>query len=152
MASKQMEEFHTMNALLIRHAMAGKRSAWVGDDRLRPLDQRGRQQADELVEKLKLYAVKRIFSSGYLRCTQTIEPLAGRLGLSIEIAPELEEGTESTEIERFLEMHKGDLAVYCTHGDVIEAVLEPGIPNKKAGIWILLQVNGRPRPLRYIAP
>jgi 8-oxo-(d)GTP phosphatase len=31
--------------VLVRHASAGDRPEWEGDDRLRPLDKRGRKQA-----------------------------------------------------------------------------------------------------------
>src|SRR4051794_27845038 len=34
--------------LLVRHAKAGERSAWHGDDRLRPLDPAGQEQTEEL--------------------------------------------------------------------------------------------------------
>ena len=34
-----------MIVLLVRHARAGDRSEWEGDDRLRPLDKKGRRQA-----------------------------------------------------------------------------------------------------------
>ena len=37
----------------IRHASAGDRDTWIGDDRARPLDDQGRQQAAALVELLR---------------------------------------------------------------------------------------------------
>jgi phosphohistidine phosphatase SixA len=41
--------------LLIRHARAGKPDEWSGDDRRRPVDERGRGQAADLVEALSDY-------------------------------------------------------------------------------------------------
>ena len=41
-----------MSLLLIRHALAGHRNAWEGDDRVRPVDDRGRLQSDALVDAL----------------------------------------------------------------------------------------------------
>jgi len=81
-----------MPLLVIRHARAGDRDDWRGDDRERPLDKRGRRQADALVEELEGYPISRILSSPYDRCVQTVEPLATRRGLAIEQRDELDEG------------------------------------------------------------
>ena len=67
-----------MIVLLVRHARAGDREKWEGDDRLRPLDRKGRRQAEGLVELLAEYPIERLLSSQYLRCIQTFEPLAAR--------------------------------------------------------------------------
>jgi 8-oxo-dGTP diphosphatase len=69
--------------LLVRHADAGSRSDWAGDDRLRPLDDCGRLQADELVRLLAHFDPTEIISADYVRCRQTVEPLAEALGLPI---------------------------------------------------------------------
>jgi Histidine phosphatase superfamily (branch 1) len=81
-----------MPLLVIRHARAGDRDDWRGDDRERPLDKRGRRQADALVEELEGYPISRILSSPYDRCVQTVEPLATRRRLAIEQRDELGEG------------------------------------------------------------
>ena len=86
--------------LLIRHARAGERDNWSGDDRRRPLDERGRRQASDLVGALAGHRLTRILSSPYDRCVQTVEPLAQARGLEVEIRDELgeeqqlEEGVE----------------------------------------------------------
>ncbi|MEZ5252003.1 MAG: phosphoglycerate mutase family protein [Ilumatobacteraceae bacterium] len=67
-----------MTLFLIRHAKAGSRSDWDDDDRLRPLSNKGRVQADQLAVVLAAVAPSRLVSSPYLRCVQTLEPL-GRL-------------------------------------------------------------------------
>ena len=69
-----------MTLLLIRHASAGDRNDWVGDDLLRPLDGRGRSQASRLPELLGDYEIARVLSSPALRCVQTVEPLAALAG------------------------------------------------------------------------
>jgi 8-oxo-dGTP diphosphatase len=38
--------------VLVRHGSAGDADTWEGDDRLRPLDGKGRKQAARLVEVL----------------------------------------------------------------------------------------------------
>ena len=52
--------------LFVRHGSAGDREQWVGDDRLRPLDEKGRRQAAELVTTLEPYAVERVLSSPFV--------------------------------------------------------------------------------------
>ncbi|MGZ4410227.1 MAG: SixA phosphatase family protein, partial [Gaiellaceae bacterium] len=77
--------------LLVRHASAGDRYEWEDDDGLRPLDERGRRQANELVDLLEQYEVTRLFSSPALRCVQTVEPFAQARGFDIEVRDELSE-------------------------------------------------------------
>ena len=51
--------FH-MTVYLVRHAVAGDRGRWLGNDRLRPLARDGRHQAADLVDALaQLVAVSR---------------------------------------------------------------------------------------------
>ena len=64
-----------MSVILLRHASAGDRSTWDGDDMLRPLDKRGRKQAAKLRDELRSRGVKRVVSSPYVRCMQTVAPL-----------------------------------------------------------------------------
>jgi 8-oxo-(d)GTP phosphatase len=110
-----------MSVVLLRHASAGDRDAWVGDDRLRPLDKRGREQARALADRLRAQGVERVFSSPYVRCTQTVAPLG------LEIVPD-ERLAEGAPVEATLELLRDlDAAVACTHGDVIEAVLGHGL-------------------------
>jgi phosphohistidine phosphatase SixA len=122
-----------MSVILLRHASAGDRNDWHGDDRLRPLDKRGRKQAERLRDVLLARDVKRVLSSPYVRCTQTVAPL----GLDIEPDDRLAEGASP---EGTLELLAAlDGAVACTHGDVIEALLGRSLP--KGGAVVL--VDGR---------
>lgn len=113
-----------MSVLLLRHARAGERAAWTGDDRLRPLDERGLRQALALRE-LAQRAIGRIVSSPYRRCVETVEPLAEALGIPIELDDRLAEGA-STQLALVL-LGELDGGLACTHGDVIEAVLGYGL-------------------------
>lgn len=106
-----------MSVVLLRHASAGDRDKWDGDDRLRPLDKRGRAQAKALRDRLRAAGVTRALSSPYVRCVQTLEPL----GLDIELDERLAEGAPRSETLALLA--EADGAVACTHGDVIENVI-----------------------------
>jgi len=54
---------------------------------------------------------------------QTVEPLAELLGLSVQVAPELFEGSSSSRSIEFVRSFTGQSVVLCSHGDVIPDVL-----------------------------
>lgn len=133
-----------MTLLLVRHAVAVRRRDWAGPDDLRPLAPRGYRQADALSESLASYAVERILSSPYVRCLETVQPLAARLGLPVEPVAELAEGSGRAMTAR------GGLAgsvVLCTHGDVVPELLaalasksvpdDGDPPCAKASTWVV---------------
>jgi histidine phosphatase superfamily protein (branch 1) len=110
-----------MPLLVIRHARAGDRDDWRGDDRERPLDKRGRRQADALVEELEGYPLSRILSSPYDRCVQTVEPLAAQRGLAIEQRDELgEDGLSSGAV--LVRSLIGQPVAVCVHGGLSDVV------------------------------
>src|SRR5258708_26004837 len=73
-----------MGIYLVREADAGGRFSWPGPDRLRPLTAIGWQQAQELAERLDGVSIARIVSSPWLRCQQTVLPLAEARQLPID--------------------------------------------------------------------
>jgi 8-oxo-dGTP diphosphatase len=117
-----------MPLLLVRHAKAGNRQDWAGDDRLRPLSAAGSRQADELARHLAPYRPSRVLSSPYVRCRGTVAPLAEKVGVAVEDVPELAEGhsREAAALMRRLaaDLEAGDAVVLCSHGDVIPEVLD----------------------------
>lgn len=112
-----------MTLLFLRHAHAGDRTQWQGDDRRRPLSDRGREQATAVVSLYTDRDVDRILTSPSTRCVQTVEPLAAARGIAIEEVDELAEGTPPDTVGRLLRDLAGTDAVLCTHGDVIELVM-----------------------------
>jgi 8-oxo-dGTP diphosphatase len=140
-----------MTVLLVRHGEAGKRSRWAGDDRLRPLDDHGRLQAARLAEALTPRGVERVLTSPYIRCRQTVEPLADALGLPVEERVELAEGAEVADVRRLVGGLRGTVAVLCTHGDVIEGLL--GEESEKGSTWVLeSHADGGLSPREYLRP
>jgi 8-oxo-dGTP diphosphatase len=124
-----------VTSVLLRHASAGDRDRWPVADRLRPLDQRGRLQAAALVEILRPLGVSRVVSSPYVRCIETVQPLAAALELQLEADHRLAEGAGSAALEVVREPG----VVCCTHGDIVEAVLGRGL--KKAAAVVLEGVD-----------
>ena len=114
-----------MSVLLVRHAEAGDRDRWGPRDDLRPLDADGETQARALVDQLAEFAVDRVLSSPFVRCTQTVAPLAAARGLTVEPAGELAEGEGPAALALVHRLLPGpDYSILCTHGDVVEEVLD----------------------------
>ncbi|HUG83952.1 MAG TPA: histidine phosphatase family protein [Euzebya sp.] len=130
---------------LVRHAKAHSRDRWWGrPDRERPLTDVGMDQARALAAVLRDgEPIVRLFSSPWLRCTQTLDPLADQIGLQVVDIEELGEvislpvhdggdawvtsawlgGRAVAFINRVLAQHAGRRVVACSHGDVIPAVV-----------------------------
>lgn len=114
----------TTTVLLLRHASAGSRDEWAGDDDDRPLDGRGREQALAAADVLPAYGPHRLLSSPVLRCVETVRPLAERLGLAIEGDPTLSEPTHERDPDAVVETLQrlgvgSEPAVACSQGGAI---------------------------------
>jgi 8-oxo-dGTP diphosphatase len=108
---------------LVRHAKAGSRRDWNDDDELRPLSKAGRKQSDQIAERLHRRGITALVSSPYVRCVQTLDPLAGRCGLTVTIDDRLAEGNDFRGAIDLLSALP-DGAVLCSHGDIVPAVIE----------------------------
>jgi phosphohistidine phosphatase SixA len=121
--------------LIIRHARAGERAEWSGDDRRRPLDKRGREQAADLVGALSDYEVARVLSSPYDRCVQTVEPLAEARGLEVEIRDELGEERQLEDGVELVRSLLGQDVAVCGHGGLSDELV--GVSQKKGETLVL---------------
>ena len=126
--------------LVIRHGWAGDSSEWEGDDRLRPLDKRGRRQAEALVESLAQFPFARILSSPYDRCVQTVEPLAAARGLPIESREELGEDRQAREGAALARSLVGEDVAICVHGGLSDAAFGE---RQKKGETLVVDDDGR---------
>jgi len=120
--------------VVVRHASAGERDAWAAPDAARPLDARGRSQAEALVEQLSSFDVDRIVSSPSVRCVQTLEPLARRRGVELELSEELAEGAGPDSVRAVALSLGGTAAVLCGHGPELEPLL--GRTQKAASVVV----------------
>jgi 8-oxo-dGTP diphosphatase len=105
---------------LVRHAKAGSRERWTAPDRDRPLSPPGRIQAVALVDVLRPNTVS-IRSSPYLRCMETVAPLAEAMGLQVQPEDRLAEGADPGWALAELAAVPG--SVLCTHGDVMGSIV-----------------------------
>jgi broad specificity phosphatase PhoE len=137
-----------MTLYLVRHAQAGSRQNWDGDDDThRPLTSFGRNQAADMVGVLADVPLDAIFTSPYLRCVETAAPLGARRSIPVEVVDALAEGPADRAIA-LVEQNRHRNALFCSHGDIIPALLEylvatfqvdlgPRPRCQKSSIWII---------------
>ncbi|MEN8158954.1 MAG: histidine phosphatase family protein [Myxococcota bacterium] len=107
---------------MVRHGRAEKRSRWDGPDALRPLTGDGLRHAERIGLKLNRNRPDRLLASPYLRCRQTLEPLAHRLGLGIETREWLAKGEDAGKAADLLQRERGRRIVCCTHADMLSSL------------------------------
>jgi 8-oxo-(d)GTP phosphatase len=77
-----------MPLVIVRHASAGSKAAWAGDDLARPLDPGGAAAAQVLAGLLaRIAPAARVISSPAARCVQTVAPFAAQVRRRVEQAP-----------------------------------------------------------------
>jgi 8-oxo-dGTP diphosphatase len=146
----------TATVLLTRHAKAGSRAQWEGDDDLRPLSGSGREQVRQLTTFLPLFGPDRIVTAPPLRCRDTVVPLSELLGLPIAEEPLLGERDywpdPASGLARFCELAaKPGVTLVSSQGgvipDVVAALVEASprshgvdpdtVAAKKGSTWVL---------------
>ncbi len=147
---------------LIRHAKAKNRLTWEELDDLRPLTKRGRREALAIAARLGEEPVARLVSSPFVRCLQTLEPLAVALELPIETTDELAEGADAERAAELLLTLAGSERpiACCTHGDVlfgvVDVVARAGVPldgprvAPVASAWVLEVEGGQFVRARFV--
>ncbi|MBA2389265.1 MAG: NUDIX hydrolase [Geodermatophilaceae bacterium] len=155
-----------VRVLLVRHARAGASEEWSGPDDQRPLDHRGVAEARALADVLPVFCPDQVASADPVRCLQTVQPLAERLGLPVRAASVFGE-------ERYLEapgaalnalvslLGAESVTALCSQGGVIPDLLgslvpagvpvtgvSPGrradwLPARKGSVWALTARGGR---------
>ncbi len=120
--------------LLVRHAKAGSRAGWAGDDDRRPLDEAGVRQAEALAPVLSLFKPARVYAAPLDRCVATV----AQIGLPVRNDTVFAEETAAKPkavAERLRALvAEHDRVVVCSQGGVIPAAvaaLRP--PNATAG-------------------
>jgi 8-oxo-dGTP diphosphatase len=144
---------------LVRHAKAGSRERWTAPDRDRPLTPAGRIQAVALASLLGPSS-RVVMSSPYVRCVETVAPLAEALGLHVEEEDRLAEGADPGWAMAELASVAG--SVLCTHGDVMASIvtmladarvpMAGGMQWAKGATWAFTVSAGRIVGGRYLPP
>jgi broad specificity phosphatase PhoE len=146
---------------LIRHAKAKNRERWKEPDHLRPLTKRGLREAEAVAARLAGEPLSRLASSPYVRCVQTLEPLAVGLEFPIETTDLLAEGADGARAtELLLSLAATGPIAACTHGDVVFGILDAvagsglALPGPRAApvasTWVLTADDGRFVDARFV--
>ncbi len=149
----------TVPLTLLRHASAGAKGDWPGDDLDRPLDAEGVAESELLARLLSCFGLARVISSAAERCVATVRPYAVMTGAKVEIEPAFTVGRAEAEPAAAAAraahiVHAGQPAVVCAHRENLPPLLtaacaalgaEPpgGAPLGKAGFWVLHAAGGR---------
>lgn len=115
-----------MRILLVRHAHAGVRGSWPGNDLERELSERGVAEADALADAWTDAGIDEVHSSRAVRCVDTVRPIADRRGLAVVEDDALLEGAAPSKTLAWLEGlgHDDRVVIACSHGDVIGGIVE----------------------------
>jgi broad specificity phosphatase PhoE len=91
---------------------------------------------------------------------QTVEPTARALGVPVETTKELEEGAGAERAIRLIKQQSGKQIVLCTHGDVVEELLERLVEQgivpraranaEKGSTWVLQEKGGTITGAKYL--
>ena len=136
----------------------GQQVAIQGRRPKRPLDKRGRAQAESLVGQLLAFGANTLYAADRVRCHQTLEPLAEELGATISNEPLLTEEAYADDRKaarhRILEIAAAEgTPVICTQGKVIpdliawwcarDGVRPDKSRNRKGSTWVMSLTTGR---------
>jgi 8-oxo-dGTP diphosphatase len=158
-----LEEFavgpaDTVPFVLLRHASAGGKDSWKGDDLDRPLDAHGAAEADLLSRLLACYGTSRVITSAAERCVATVRPYAALTGAKLEVDPALAVGqangdADAAKARVAAAVAAGQPTVICAHRENMPTLLTAACaalgavpPNgpalHKAGFWVLHSADG----------
>jgi len=116
----------TVPLVFIRHALALSKADWFDQDELRPLNQRGRERAQQLEVLLSAFPTGQAFSASSARCLETLLPFCAAEGVSVTGLPEFTLGTAkpgdaSARLDAIISA--GKPAVICGHGETIDELV-----------------------------
>lgn len=161
-AERLLAEPTAATVYLLRHANAGNRNGASEADHERPLSQRGRRQVAAVTRRMLRMPIGRIETSYFIRCEESVGPLAAALDLSLGHEPSLVEGGAPEHAIQFMHSLRSVAAVLCSHGDIISGIvgqlaaegveLPPPLAWKKASVWELDLTKGRVVAGRYVPP
>jgi len=148
----------TVPFVLLRHASAGGKDTWKGDDLDRPLDADGAAESDLLARLLACYGTCRVISSAAERCVATVRPYAALTGAKLEVEPALTVGAFEDDPKAgpalvAAAVAAGRPTVICAHRENIPPLLAAasealgaappdGSVLRKAGFWVLHSAGG----------
>lgn len=165
-AEKRFNNPADTRILYVRHARAHDRQSWAGDDNIRPLDKKGRRQAEMLVPMLSAFRPERIYSALPDRCQTTAAPLADELGLPVTVDARFGDDQWNSDPaparKAFQEVvEQGGTSVIVSQGTIIPEILTwlshngqlplANVEAKKGSTWVLFFRQGELIGADYLA-
>jgi 8-oxo-dGTP pyrophosphatase MutT (NUDIX family)/phosphohistidine phosphatase SixA len=129
---QMLEQPTTTPLVIVRHAKAMDRKDWSKKDAARPINSRGRRQAELLVPMLAAYGVTSLVSSSSTRCVGTLVPYSKAREIPIQRHDQLseEEGADDPDgVAKLVESVRDDALItgqptaLCVHRPVLPHVL-----------------------------
>ena len=136
--------------ILLRHARAGRKLSNPRKDFERGLDAKGKDVAMRLPRTIESYLrPEAILSSPFLRCVQTVQPLADELDLPISKDDRFTPGrTEASVRQAFLSIPAN--SVVSTHGEVIAHLFDERVKCAKGAFWLVERRDDQLLPAHYV--
>ena len=143
--------------LLVRHAEAGTRAGFDGNDDHRPLSATGEEQRAALLRLLPLFGPARVYAAPRTRCEQTVSPVAEQLGTELQretaLSEEAYRNDPTAGSQRLLGIaEEPGVAVVCSQGGVIPDLVAQlahssglalrDVPCAKGSVWTLTFRDG----------
>ena len=144
-----LESAELAGAVLVRHARAGHRESYQGEDAGRPLDAKGRKQADALLTEILPFAPRSVHSAPLVRCRSTVAPVAAALGIGVIDEPALSEDAYRDD-PAHSRRRLVELATGMPDGRWCDADLEP-VPNDGGSTVICSQGGVIPGVIKSLA-
>jgi 8-oxo-dGTP diphosphatase len=120
-------ELDTAPVVVVRHGTSRPRDSWARADSDRPLVSAGQRQARALVPLLACWRPRRLLSSPWRRCLETVAPFADGVALRVRTKNSFSEAGAARspartrrQVQRLLD--RREPAVLCTHRPVLGAV------------------------------
>jgi 8-oxo-dGTP diphosphatase len=138
------QELETKALILLRHAPATSRIGWFGYDGERTLTEEGKKVAQRLVPLLSAFGPKRIVTSPWKRCVDTVAPFAKKKKLKIIERFQLSERKnsnrpKSTENVVRDEIFETKNSLICSHRPALPSILDEVA--KRANVAASLQLH-----------
>ena len=129
---EKKKQLRTNSLIVLRHAKAMPRSQWRNgrtvDDCKRPLIAEGAKQAKQLIPMLAAFGPKRVTSSPWLRCSNTVQPYAKKMNLPIIERSQLSENGNKKGPKRTRNVVKDTIdknksTLLCSHRPALPTIL-----------------------------
>ena len=133
LVQQYIEQPPTTALVILRHAKAMDRKDWSKKDAARPINSRGRRQAELLVPMLGAYGVTSLVSSSSSRCVATVVPYARQRELTIQRHDKLSEEDGADDPKGVAKLVRkvrddalstGEPTALCLHRPILPHVLE----------------------------